>query len=211
MRVESQSPNLQHPPRPIPISPAHQPSQHPHFPIHPILLSPNIPATHPHPTPSPRPHGAPARPGVPPHPDAAVNCPREPGQGFTIPPAACWLPALLALSPAGTASPRPRGAGAGGCAPALRTFSSWRSAGPDPGLPRRRGRRDGEELCGRRPPTDRGAGTGELRAHRTPPGLGVRKLDPRINLSLYPLPPGDLPPRVEGRCCIPTSYSQPLF
>ena len=75
----------------------------------------------------------------------------------------------------------------------MRTFSSGRSAGPDPGLPRRRGRRDGEELCGRRPPTDRGAGTGELRAHRTPPGLGVRKLDPRMNFPLPPTPRGPTP------------------
>ena len=106
---------VQHPHRPIPIFPAHQPPQHPHFSIHPILPSPNIPATHPHPTPSPRPHGAPARPGVPPHPDAAVNCSREPGQGFMIPPAACSLPAPRALSPAVTASPWPRGAGAVHC------------------------------------------------------------------------------------------------
>ena len=88
-----------------------------------------------------------------------------------IPPAACSLPAPRALSPAVTASPWPRGAGAGGCAPALRTFSSGLSGSPDPGLPGRRRRREREELCDRRPPTDPGAGTGELRAHHTPAGL----------------------------------------
>lgn len=179
-------------------------SQRTSLPSTPIF--PFTPSSHPptsHPAPSPRPHGAPASSGVPPHPDAAVNCSREPGQDCTIPPAACSLPALPALSPAVTASPRPRGAGAGGCAPALRTFSSGRSGSPDPGLPRRRGRRDGEELCGRRPPTGRGAGTGELRAHRTAPGPGVRKLDPGVNLALYATRhPGDLPTRV-GRVLCP--------
>lgn len=78
----------------------------------------------------------------------------------------------------------------------MRTFSSGRSGSPDPGLPRRRRRREGEELCDRRPPTDPGAGTGELRAHGTPAGLGVRKLDPRINLSLYPPAPARTYPQV---------------
>lgn len=192
--------------KPIPIFPAHQPPSTPIFPFTPSSYPPTSQPLHP----SPHPQPAAARGSGPP------GGPSSPGRHGELPagnrtrlydPACC----LLAPSTAGSvarryASPRPCGAGAG-CAPALRTSPGGPLA-PTLACPGAGGGRGGAVW----PPASHRSGRWDGRAPRTThtPRLGVRKLDPRMNF-LYPYSPGDLPPRVEGRCCIPASYSQPLF